>query len=84
MPFRGPSCKGFLSFLSLFLPSEPIANDTTVDNGQEARGAKRRCAAVTSAIAHQSVADDGVGTLTSSKLHRPFKCLLSHLSYHEI
>ena len=65
--------------------SEPIDDGVaTANTGHEARGAKRRRAGVASVVAKNTVSEDIINTLPSSKLQRPFKGAISHLDYQEI
>ena len=66
------------------VPIEPSVIVATANNGHEARDAKRRRAGVASAVAKNSVNEDGVNTLPSFKLQKPFKGAKKHLEYQEI
>ncbi len=65
------------------VPSGPNANDASANNGQEARGAKRRRANPESAETKSKVRVDDGDMLPSSRLHRMFNGASSHLEYRD-
>ena len=83
MSNRLRSAKAIAGFVA-DITSEPIDVVATANIGHEASAAKRRRAGVASVVAKKSVNEDGVYTLPSSKLQKPFKGAISHLEYQEI